>query len=147
MTKHGEELGADLGHLWLCGTTDMPEIANGFLAANSAIASVSGSKEAFARPPASATSSGSAYGIYPAWGSLAGLLQSITGQSASNMYDVGEALVRVANAYAESDAAARDKFNLDKSDYRNIYYSGDGIKGEFIGPEEASHRQNPTMPG
>ena len=101
----GKDLGAPLSSLWLCGRVYFPEMAGTYAEVNQMVADGAGDDAAFWWP---------GRGLSPTlavWDQLRDTLQRITAQSAVNLYDTGEALVRVADIYLAADDAARQNFN------------------------------------
>ncbi len=110
MSKQGRELGVELSELWLCGRSYLPSAAEGIVAANGFVAGTENDASSFTRPgviPGTPGLSGMVAGqVYPVWNQLRDEFQTVLAESAENLYETGDALVRVADSYAAVDAEA-----------------------------------------
>jgi hypothetical protein len=120
MAKEGTELGVELSELWLCGRSYFPSAAAATADANRIVSGTSGDASIFARPGVmpGIPGVGSVTGdVYPVWDEVRDELQRILAEAADNLYAVGDALVRVADTYAATDAAAEAEMERLKTRY------------------------------
>lgn len=140
MGKHGKDLGVELNNLWMCGRSFMPEMAGAFVEANHRIAGSSGDESPFGRQGTIAGTpgiQGTVYGtVYPAWNRVRTELQKIMGESATNVYDTGEALIRIAELYASTDGEAAHTLDKERQKFRSSGHT-------FVEPGQ---HENPVMP-
>jgi hypothetical protein len=97
MTKEGAALGVELSELWLCGRSYLPNAARATAQASTLVGT------------AGQTAVGSE--VFPIWDSVRDELQRILAEAADNLYATSDALVRVANTYAATDAAAKTEMH------------------------------------
>ena len=127
MVKTGKDLGVQLGALTACGGSSMPKVAEAFINANGKLAGTDGDASTFARTgtiPGTPGIQGTVYGqVYPSWNQVRNELQRIMGQSATNLYDTGDALVRIAQQYAATDDVAATELKRQDSLYQSSGHS------------------------
>jgi hypothetical protein len=110
--SHGEHLGVELAELWLCGRSYLPAAADGVFSAYSMVT--------FSIVPPS----GPMTRVYPVWEGLRKELQKVLKQSTENIYESGDALVRVADLYAAQDTEAAKSMKVEEGKYtsdKNFY--------------------------
>jgi hypothetical protein len=120
MAEHGQHLGVILGDLWLCGRYYVPKMADIYIQANGSVAGTDGDSGSFGRTGYVGNTgfTTSVPGqVYPVWNQVRNEFQRILGQSATNLYDVGDALISVANGYAATDHAAQVELAHQMSEY------------------------------
>jgi hypothetical protein len=103
MAKTGEELGVCLSDLWRCAMSALPLLADRATNANRAVAS--------------AAAPGDTSRIYPLLAEVRDEFQNILAQSSENVYESAAALADIVKRYAESDDAARQAFDTQRSQF------------------------------
>lgn len=103
MEHHGQQFGVDLFKLWECGTIDLPSFAGRIVQAADEIAGIDGSGIYVGGGPG-------ARQLVSAWVQMGGQLRAAMTTSVANIYATCDALIQIANNYAETDAAASDEF-------------------------------------
>lgn len=105
MPDHGEDLGADLYHLWLAGKADLPAVAGAYSSAAGNVAATDNDiYSAMWRPT---RFGGDSYGpVFYSWTALRDELASMLSDTTQNLTLTGEALCLAATEYAKTDSAA-----------------------------------------
>ncbi|MGH8882498.1 MAG: hypothetical protein ACRD0P_34985, partial [Stackebrandtia sp.] len=107
-------LGGDLEKLWRAGEQDLPAVGDAYVAATRQLENTDMIDDhAFARRPdgAAGVLGFTTWGgrVLPVWASLRDEYQRLLAKSATNLYDTGDALIQLAQAYGEVDTDAGDK--------------------------------------
>lgn len=103
MDHHGEQFGVDLFKLWECGTIDLPAFAGRMVEAADVLVGVD----------SSGVWVGGGAGtqrLMSSWMRLGDNLRTAMATSVANIYATCDALIQIANNYAETDAAASGEF-------------------------------------
>ncbi|HEU0240644.1 MAG TPA: hypothetical protein VFR11_15400 [Micromonosporaceae bacterium] len=104
MPDRGQDLGADLYHLWLAGKQDLPSVADQYGAAAESVEDTGYVAAVMWRP---ARFGGDDYGpVFRSWTALRDEFQTILADTATNLTLTGTALCLAANEYAKSDKDA-----------------------------------------
>jgi hypothetical protein len=146
MSEAENELVANLGNLWLCGRSYLPSAAAYIANVNKVVADGSDDRSAFARTGVVPGSTGTVPGspvtgthsgvVFPHWDALRDELQRVLAVSADNMYATADALVDVANLYAEEECASEELLTK----IQGFVESGDHIIDD---PERRPEPQQP----
>jgi hypothetical protein len=117
MSQTGWKLGVDLGHLLSIGRLQLPHMALTYRAVSHKVGGIAQSDETSFNGGESPKGDGGTVGeIYEEWANLRDKLQTICAQTATNLEEAGEAIVHIANAYADTDEdAARSMKNYWKN--------------------------------
>lgn len=150
MSDTGKELGVDCSELWLCGRSYLPMVADAFLMGNAKADGTAAHDGAFTRHgtiPGTGGIEGSVPGpVQPAWVAARDELQKMMAETAKNIYEASDALVHVANVYAEADSAAAGELHRLEQHYEHnskTLHPGDP---DYIRIEDPSQRPTPKMP-
>jgi hypothetical protein len=111
MPLEGEALGVELVALWHAGRIGLPRIAEAYVEANRTLAGTASGDGAFSRGYGGEYYTGGASSgqVYGPWTQLRNTIQTILGNTANNVEQAGVVLVQIADAYAQTDAAAADR--------------------------------------
>ena len=122
MSEHGTALGVRMAALWRGGGVYLPKIAGDFLVANTSLAGSTDDAAVFAQPATAPATPGlptTDYGqVYPAWTRVRDELQRMLGESATNCYETGDALIRIAQLYEAADGEAGDRMRAELSKFQ-----------------------------
>lgn len=148
MTDKVNKFGVELSELWLCGRSYLPMVADAFLKGNADADGTAAHDGAFNRTGTNP------YGelesvpgpVQPAWFAARDELQRVMAETAHNIYQAGDALVRVTNVYAAADSAASTELhNLERRYEHNAKTLHPGDPG-YIPIEDPNQRPTPKMP-
>lgn len=107
MEHRGQQFGVDLFRLWEVAAIDLPAFATRLVDAGIDIAEVSNAKVSGGAGTAR---------VIAAWSQVAADLERLLSDSVDNTYAGADALISVANAYANSDADAKREFDARRTD-------------------------------
>jgi hypothetical protein len=142
MAKHGTELGVNLGELKACALLFLPAAASIYVDAANAVNESHGDRWRFLDGTGRDFMQPGAGGIvYPAWNQLRNELQRILAQSATNLYATADALIRIADLYANTDeesAQAISQMNQTLDGFQN--------NPAFTHADPAKRNQIPNVP-
>ncbi|MFG2039122.1 hypothetical protein [Dactylosporangium sp. NPDC048998] len=125
MSLKGHDLAVDLSRLRMIGTVDLPLMAYVYASLNNLVADSANDAAAFAQPVVASDQAG------PIWTELRNLLQNALGNTSAVLDETGHTILRIADLYAETDAAAAQELN-------NVWAGGPPaqlfVSGELLVP-------------
>jgi hypothetical protein len=151
MTDQHERLGYDCSELWLCARSYLPMVADAFLNGNATVDGTTAHDGAFTRYgtiPGGPGIEGNVPGpVQPAWVAARDELQRVMAKTAQNIYQACDALIHVANVYADADSRAKTQLHdLEKQYELNSRTLPPGDP-DYIRIEDPDQRPTPKMPG
>lgn len=136
--KHAVAL--QLGEMWLAGSAYLPQAGDhyaGLSRETGGTDNVDSAWDRYGTPQGSPISSTYPGAVYPVWEKVRDEFQRMLAQSATNLYDAGALVIRVAELFAGEDQDIAKDFALEKLRY------ADDPQFKVHDPGE---RQQPTKP-
>ncbi|ADD45402.1 hypothetical protein [Stackebrandtia nassauensis] len=128
-------LGLELGQLWLCSRVLLPEAANVYVGMANKATETGNHTDAFN----DTLYNGTAYASSPisaAWTELLGQFQDVMSISAQNLYDVCDVLDRTRESFAKNDGMNAEQIGSAMNETVQGYQNGDYRDKDVVEPGE-----------